>query len=85
MYKQKGIRCSDAPAKSTTEEKRWFYLWLSREERKTAFSAWRSCRQWSMIWTMDYDLRSEPLVGEFFDYNVGMGLKSADLCNGEKG
>lgn len=38
-----------------------------------------------MIWTMDYDLPSEPLVGEFFDYNVGMGLKSEDLCNGEKG
>ncbi|CAN7122354.1 unnamed protein product, partial [Brassica rapa subsp. narinosa] len=144
MYKQKGIRCSDAPAKSTTGSmdklakgtsysgappnspaviyftyvtsdlepyvvghrklinrqhpksiqfsRRWFHLWLRREERKTAFSGNRtlplflfsrthvnsvivvhekkyslagSCRQWSMIWTMDYDLPSEPLVGEF--------------------
>lgn len=38
-----------------------------------------------MIWIMDYDLLLELLVGEFFDYNVGMGLKLEDLCNGEKG
>ncbi|KAG5410541.1 hypothetical protein IGI04_006860 [Brassica rapa subsp. trilocularis] len=66
MYKQKGIRCSDAPVKSTTGSMdklakgtsysgappnspaviyftyRWFHLWLSREERKTAFSGNRT-------------------------------------------
>ncbi|WZZ43184.1 hypothetical protein YC2023_039443 [Brassica napus] len=40
----------------------------------------------TMVDDMDYGLRSEPLVGGCFEYNIGMGLKSEDLCNeGEKG
>ncbi|KAL0676735.1 hypothetical protein Bca4012_004716 [Brassica carinata] len=39
----------------------------------------------TMVDDMDYGLRSEPLVGGCFEYNIGMGLKSEDLCNeGEK-
>ncbi|ESQ28103.1 hypothetical protein EUTSA_v10019285mg [Eutrema salsugineum] len=33
----------------TEEDERWFHSWLRREERKSN-TAWRSCRQWSMIW-----------------------------------